>query len=59
MPPLPTPDPIAAVPRDQVDEIVKDMLKFDERVRWISIVIDSLPTAPDTFTVTPFVERPF
>lgn len=58
MPPA-DPDPIVRVPRDQVHAVVKDMLKFDPRVRWISIVLDEPPAVPQTFTVTPFVEKPF
>jgi hypothetical protein len=52
-------DPIKGVPRNEVHEVVNDMLSLEPRVRWISIVLDEPATAPETFTVTPFTEKPF
>jgi hypothetical protein len=56
---LPAPDPLTGVPRNEVHEVVRDMMTLDPRVRWISIVLDEVPGSAETFTVTPFVVKPF
>ena len=54
---LQLPDPQAGVPRDDVHEVVGDML-LEPRVKWIAIVFEKNVGGQDVFTVTPFVTDP-
>ncbi|MBX9630571.1 MAG: hypothetical protein K2X67_08630 [Burkholderiales bacterium] len=55
---LPPPSPKAHVPRDEVSNEVKMMLKLDDRVRWIAVVFEKNDGVQDLFTVTPWTSDP-
>ncbi len=54
---LQPPSPQTNVPRNDVGNVVDAML-LDSRVRWISVVFDSVSSDVERFTVTPFIKDP-
>ncbi|HZR03448.1 MAG TPA: hypothetical protein VFA81_09785 [Burkholderiales bacterium] len=52
-----SPAPVAHVPRDEVANVVGDVMS-EKDVKWVAIVFESSQDGVDRFTITPWITDP-